>query len=201
MIRYRYLGEFLILQDSRERFSLKISFPNKVSSINIFFDPNRESNPYESEKLQATKFDKRGMSLELSYKFANQKLEFKTEVSGGPIERNFFDIELPAIAPLFVLKVNDQNVLPRISPKEGDLDVTKGISCEKVSLSFSFLGENGQPWIDKTTEETGTKSAILIHGLDPGHLTIFSVCDTPIPGQGIGYEIWIPSVHKPTKLT
>ena len=120
----------------------------------------------------------------------------------GSIERIFYDIAIPAEAPLFVLRIDDISVFPVAEPKTDDVKITGDLDCNQFMFSFSFEASNGAPWVDMLAEgKRRVESKMLLQGLIPNKLYIFATCDTDIPKGPKGLSIWIPESHKITKIT
>ena len=120
----------------------------------------------------------------------------------GSIDRLFYDVDIPAMSPLFMLRVNELNNFPDTIRKPDDLMIAEGLDCDSFVICFSFEGKNGKPWSDILMQgKTRAETKIALIGLNPDKLHILVSCDEDIPeGQG-DLSIWIPETHKVTKKT
>lgn len=200
----RLLGTLLVIQDTLGRPSIKFSLAGKSAVVELYDKPDRDDATFDLSKLVTSKIIPKGASLEFSYKPNNQKLEMKSEVRGGSIERSFYDVIVPAICPLFMVRVSDTSVLPRITPTRDDLLISAPLQSgdENFVVTFSLEAANGDPWVDVLSVGKDRASTTLLLPLFAPRKFFINVTNNDKPNyKGYGVSIWIPSDHVPTKVS
>ena len=200
----RHLGTLLIYKDFADRKSLKLSFPHKFIGVDFLGEQKRDAESYNMGNADALKWTPKGSTLELSYKFNNKKLEVKNEIKKGSIERRFFDIAIPAMSPLFLIRLKDISILPMVAPEKADaqnMDISGGLQCKNFLIEFSFEGADGEPWTDILFKGKTVAKTRMALPEEPRVLHILVACDDKPPEGDDGLSIWFPEEHTPTKMT
>lgn len=196
-----YLGRILFRYDSKGRYSMKYSAGAKMDSLDVISEPDRYDSSIGERVLSKTVPS--GMSLEYSYKFEDQKLEYKTEIAGGSIERTLYDVDLPATAPLFMLRVSKDMGWRKKGPLKNPLYLDRGLHAESLAIAFSLPGENGDGWSDALMEgsEIVKLELDIPKGIQPPKFFIMTAEDRR-PWRSTRYfTTWVPETHHPTKIT
>lgn len=196
----KYFGKIILLKDVRGRISLKFTFSQRFAGTISLSNPSRNINELNLDKYLYRREAPKGYTMELSYKFENKKLEQKYEIKGGPIERSFYDVNVPASSPLFLLRMGSIHVLENVIILPGDIVVNDGLWCNSVMINVSFGGPNGNPFLDRLfRRKKYVKKSIHLGKTNPSKLYIISGCDN-VP-KDYGLLTYIPEDHIPTKST
>ena len=196
----KLLGNILLLKDRKGNHSLKIAFSLKTIGSKFFLNPERTGN-VSSFDLESHHIVASGISSDISYKFTNQKLEIKDETS-LKIERSLYDVDIPSTGPLFMLRLSDLAILPVVELKVEDLLITEGLTSNSFAICFSFPGVNGKPWTDiLMNNKDQNQIQLKFRNLSPKELWIIASSDEMIPRGAEGLSIWLPGVHRSTKIT
>lgn len=140
----KLLGSLLLLKDKNSRDALKFSLKSKLDQTTVWHDDLLTG---ERKKLEEPKGNP--LSFDISYKFSDNLLEIKREIPKQEPFRKFLKLEPPFKSYLFALRIqNWQTTLPRVHVKADSLLLMANPDEEKVIVFFSFLGENGLPFLD-----------------------------------------------------
>jgi hypothetical protein len=138
LIDNKFLGSLLHFKDASGRGCLKLSFQNKIADFVMGTDvpttlpaPAKLSDP---------------ITLDVSYKFDDSLLEVKKMINGKP-DRAFYKIPLPISDMLFMIRIKDWHLLDDDQGSKSSLVLTPPSQDGKVAIIFSFLGENGLPFV------------------------------------------------------
>ena len=134
----KFLGSLLYFKDASGRGCLKLSFKNKIAGFNKGTDvPTTLPVPAQSSDP---------VSLDVSYKFPDSLLEVKKIVK-GKTEREFYKVSLPVSDLLFMIRIKDWHLLDDDQPEPNPLVLTSPNGSSSVAVIFSFLGQNGLPFV------------------------------------------------------
>ena len=144
----KHLGDLLLLQLAHGDHSLKFSLKNKIGIIDKHGPHYGDLLSADLENPRAKKEIRDGESLEVGYIFEKQKLEVKEEISGGSIERSFYEVTVPIEHHLFTVIIRDLSKLANIDPNDKNLFLNETDLGDQVALVFSFAGLEGKGFFD-----------------------------------------------------
>lgn len=143
-----HLADLLYVIDYKGRYSFKCSFKNKVSPLKTWKKHYGGLRKLDFEHPYTTKIVEGGESLEVSFKFTDNRLEIKREVRGGGIDRSFCLVKMPIARNLFTIIIRNQGLLNSVEPSDEDIVVDHPELTDQVALVFSFEAEDGKPIMD-----------------------------------------------------
>lgn len=138
LIGNKFLGSLLYFKDASGRGCLKLSFKNKIADFVVYTDvlttlptPLKLTDP---------------ITLDVSYKFQDALLEVKKVVNGKP-DRTFYKTPHPISNLLFMIRIKDWHLLDDDQQSDSPLVLTPLSTGDSVAIIFSFLGDNGLPFV------------------------------------------------------
>ncbi len=138
----KLVGSFLFFNDAAGRPCFKFSLKPKLGAAEVSFE---DKNTGERTKLTVAPPPE--MSVDVSYKFDDRLLELKRQEPGKSPERHFIKTPEVPIAYLFSVRIKNCELLPVIPVEPGMFELKPPISAEKVAVIFSFVGEEGRPFM------------------------------------------------------
>ncbi len=138
LIHNKFLGALLYFKDKDSRGCLKLSFKNKVGGFVKGTDV--------PAKLPVPLKIGSPISLDVSYKFQDSLLEVKKVVNGKE-QPEFYDVPLPISNCLFIIKLKNWHTLDDAKLSKCSLVLTPTNQSKDVAVIFSFLGDNGLPFM------------------------------------------------------
>jgi hypothetical protein len=171
----RLLGSLIYFLDSKDRPCLKISFKNKVGGAKMW----SKDRFTDTETELANDFQ--DLSLDVSYKFQDGLLELKREVPGNKPERKFLLVPQPPTSYLFLVRINDLEILNIATLAEDHLVLEPPVTTKQVAVFFSFAGADGRPLLPDEYANDYGKSIIqeIPHEKPYDKIWIGIVEDTP----------------------
>lgn len=187
LIENKYLGTLLYFKDKDGRGCLKLSFKNKIADFVVGTDmPTTMPAPV---KLTGP------ITLDVSYKFQDALLEVKKMVNGKP-DRAFYKTTQPIANLLFMIRIKDWHLLNNDQPSANPLVLTPSSQDSKVAIIFSFLADNGLPFVP-TGYVCPMGMGTIALPEDPLKTFCIGIADDPTNNADQGFQIQIPfPVHK-----
>lgn len=180
-IKDKYLGTLFHTKDALGRGYLKLSFKNKIAGF------VKGTDIPTTLPVLAKLTDP--LTLDVSYKFEDSLLEVKKTVN-GKTEREFYKIPLPVSNCLFFIRIKDWNSLDDAKTSSSPLVLTPPNQSGSVVIIFSFLGENGLPFVPPQFSIEG------MHTIDVPENPLSTFCigigEDPNNTSANGFEIHIP---------
>lgn len=194
-----HLADLLYLIDTKGRYSLKFSFKSKLKPIRTWKKHYGGLKKLDFNHPHTEKIVEDGESLEISFKFADNRLEVKREVKKGSIDRSFYIVEMPISKSLFsVIIRNPERLRPIKSPNKDDIVINDPELRDQMALVFSFEGQEKKPFMDGIVDaEFGRELIIQLPEQELNLLHIAIVKDN----NPIRYDSMIVIPHNPTKIT
>ncbi len=138
LIGNKFLGALVYFKDKDGRGCLKLSFKNKVMGFVKGTDV-----PTTLPVLIKLNDP---INLDVSYKFQDNLLEVK-KIIAGKVQPEFYDVPVPISNCLFFIRIKDWRSLDDDQPSNSPLVLIPPAESNNVAIIFSFLGENGLPFI------------------------------------------------------
>ncbi|MCH7828728.1 hypothetical protein IH982_02600 [Patescibacteria group bacterium] len=136
-----HLADLLYLIDSQGRYSFKCSFKNKISPVRTWKKHYGGLEKLDFEQPHTVKKVEDGESIEISFKFKDNKIELKREIKDGSIDRSFYLVEMPITRNLFTVIIRNQESLKSIKPSNEDIIIDHPELKDQVAIVFSFEGK------------------------------------------------------------
>ena len=137
----RLLGSLLYYKDAQGRPCLKLSIKHKIAG-DLWIEERKTG---KTRGFLPTQSD--GMSADVSYKFADNLLEVKTQVPRERPRPVMTEVPTPPQTYLFMIRLRDWEHLPVGVPDADSLMLTTPWPCKEVVIFASFAGAGGKPFM------------------------------------------------------
>ncbi len=182
LIQDKFLGALLYFKDVDGRGCLKLSFKNKIMGFVKGTDvPTTLPVPIKLD---------RPMSLDVSYKFPDSLLEVK-KIIDGEKQPEFYDVTLPISNCLFFIRIKNWHSLDDAKPSKSPLVLTPPVRSDSVAIIFSFLGENGLPFVPMGYVGPNGMGTIALPE-DPLKTFCIGIADDSNNRDANGFNVYIP---------
>ncbi len=131
----RSLGALILYEDAEGRRCLKLSIEHKIGQGDLWVVENKTG---RQKSFLPT--PPQEMSGDISYKFANNLLELKTQVPGERPRVLITEIPTPPKNYLFAIRLKDWEHLPVGLPDKDTLILAPPWSCKEIVIFCSFAG-------------------------------------------------------------
>jgi hypothetical protein len=169
----KHLGDLILLQLAHGDHSLKFSLKNKVGLVHKFGPNYGKLGDVDLSKPNVKKEIEEGESLEVGYIFEKHKLEVKQEISGGSIERAFYEVSFPIEHHLFTVIIKNLSKLSDITSDERNLALNEDDLGDQIAMVFSLTGVEGKGFFDPDIKpKNGRTVDFELPGMLPDRLKI-----------------------------
>jgi hypothetical protein len=138
----RLLGALIFYEDSEGRPCLKLSIEHKIGQGDLWVEELKTEK--QKSFLPTTPQE---MSGDISYKFADNLLEIKTQVPGERPRPVMTEVPTPPKDYLFAIRLKDWEHLPIGLPDKDALILAPLWSCKEIVIFCSFAGVEGKPFM------------------------------------------------------
>ena len=140
----RILGALIFYEDSKGRPCLKLSIKHKIGQAGLRveeFKTGKRKSFLPESSLKT--------SGDISYKFADNLLEIKTQKPGERPRTLMTEVPTPPENYLFVIRLKDWEHLPvgLLDSDKDTLVLTPSWVCKEIVIFFSFAGVEGKPFM------------------------------------------------------
>lgn len=152
----RLIGSFLFFNDKDGRPCFKFSLKPKLGAAEMLFE-----NKKTGKRTRLSDTPPPEMSVDVSYKFNDRRLELKRQEPGKTPERHFIQTPEIPIAYLFSVRIKNHEHLPVVPIEAGMFELKPPTSAKNVAVVFSFVGEEGRPFMIEEYLKADGRTIIL----------------------------------------
>jgi hypothetical protein len=138
------LGAVLFYEDASGRPCLKFSIQHKM--VGDLWVQERKTGKEVSFLTDSS----RAMSVDVSYKFADNLLEIKTEAPGERPRPLMTEVPTPPQNYLFLIQVRDWGHLPVETPSADAIVLETPWPCKELVIFVSFAGVESKPFMPES---------------------------------------------------
>jgi len=138
------LGSIIYFLDKDKRGCFKFSLKPKIGGTEMMFEGIKDG-----KRTNITPHTDTGRSVDVSYKFSDNLLEFKMQKKVAKTQSIF--LKMPSVPDSFLFSVRLKNWerLPAIPSAAGQLELKPPTSESKIAIIFSFLNKDGKATLDR----------------------------------------------------